>query len=521
MQANLFSHFRSLYQDKLDQAFIIDETDKIYTYRTLDEETGRIANYLKSLGIVKGDRVAAYVEKSPEAIMFYLACIRSGIIFLPLNPAYTVDELKYFFDNAAPNLVVCSSASFDKISTICKIVGIKNIRTLDKGRIGSLFMGLMEQDSNFEDAHCEKNDIAVVLYTSGTTGLPKGAMISHHNLYFNGLALKNYWGFEQSDTLLHALPIFHVHGLFFACHCTLLSGAKMYFLDKFEEARVIQYLSSSTVFMGVPTYYTRLLASDNFTKACTQNIRLFISGSAPLLDATFNEFKNRTGHAILERYGMTETGIITSNPLEGGRLAGTVGVPLPGNLVRVVDDNHQPLPIDEVGHIQVKGENVFKGYWRLPEKTKEEFTPDGYFKTGDLGKIDSNGYLSIVGRSKDLIITGGLNVYPKEIESCLNRIDGVKETAVIGLPHHDFGEAVTAVIVSSEQPVSLNEATILNFAKQHLANYKVPKAVLFVTELPRNTMGKIQKNKLRERYKELYLAADKSSGSDQAEALRA
>jgi malonyl-CoA/methylmalonyl-CoA synthetase len=345
----------------------------------------------------------------------------------------------------------------------------------------------------------ERDDLAALLYSSGTTGRPKGIMLSHGNLADNGKTLVDIWGFGSADRLLHALPVFHVHGLFVAIHCVLLSGASMRWLEKFDAPQVIGLLPECTVMMGVPTFYTRLLAEDSFAADCCTNMRLFISGSAPLLVETFDEFRGRTGHTIIERYGMTETNMNTSNPLQGERRAGTVGLPLPGVDVRVVDDKGEPVPTGETGDLQVRGGNVFQGYWRMPEKTREDFTDDGFFNTGDKATISADGYVAIVGRAKDLIISGGLNIYPKEIEQLLDDVEGVVESAVIGIPHADFGEAVVAVIVPTAGG-ELDEQAIIEFSKGKIANFKVPKRVVFVDELPRNAMGKVQKNVLRDRY---------------------
>lgn len=371
--------------------------------------------------------------------------------------------------------------------------------TLDGDSVGTLCEAANSMPRTFETVARADTDLAAILYTSGTTGRPKGAMISHGNLLSNGQVLLDYWGWKEGDILLHALPIFHVHGLFVACSCALLNASEMIFYSKFDARKVMEELPNATVMMGVPTFYTRLLAEDSFTKELAENVRLFISGSAPLLEETFEAFEERTGKVILERYGMTETGMNTSNPLDGKRIAGTVGFPLPGTQVRIMEgDKH--LAADEVGSLQVKGPNVFQGYWRMPEKTKEEFTEDGFFITGDLGKIDDNGYVSIVGRSKDLIISGGYNIYPKEVEMILNDMPNVEESAVFAFEHSDFGEGVAAAIVKANEQNSVSDAEIIDTCKENLAGFKVPRRIVYLDELPRNTMGKVQKNILRDLY---------------------
>jgi malonyl-CoA/methylmalonyl-CoA synthetase len=484
-----------------EKPLIITETEKTITYQDIDLLSAQLAHQLTSLGLAKGDRLVIQVPKSVEAFALYLACLRSGIIFVPLNPAFPLPELKYYLENAEPKAVVCAQINFDEISILAQELGIKIIKTLDQEGTNSL-VAENSEDPSFSTVAVEKKDIAVIIYTSGTTGKPKGAMISHHNLAVNGQNLKDCWGFQSNDVLLHSLPIFHVHGLFFAFHCVMLAGATTIFLSKFSTDTTLRFLPQATVMMGVPTYYTRLLANNSFQKQCCTKMRLFISGSAPLRKETFQEFKTRTGLEILERYGMSETGINTSNPLQGERRVGTVGLSLGKSELRIVDEHNQNLPVQQVGNVQVKGENVFAGYWQMPEKTKMEFTDDGFFKTGDLGKISEDGYLSLVGRAKDLIISGGLNVYPKEVETYLDAIPGVVESAVIGLPHDDFGEAVTAIIVLEN--LKVNNVLIKEYLKNKLASYKTPKKCLFVESLPRNAMGKIQKNILRAKYEHLY-----------------
>ncbi|MGL6340054.1 MAG: AMP-binding protein [Waterburya sp.] len=463
--------------------------------------SAQIACELNKLGINKGDRLVAIVSKSVEALALYLACLRSGVIFVPLNPAFTLNELEYFLENAETKIIVCNQNAIDEIRAIASQIGIKIVKTIDAADPNNLLAPLKNQSQapEFLDVNVASDDPAVMIYTSGTTGKPKGAMLSHQNLAVNGMDLKNHWDFQEQDVLLHCLPIFHVHGLFFATHCVMLSGASMLFLSKFSVEIVLKFLRGATVMMGVPTYYTRLLADSRFQKQFCHKMRLFISGSAPLRQETFSLFKTRTGLEILERYGMSETGVNTSNPLTGERRLGTVGLPLGKSELRVVDDHDQILPRGQVGHVQVKGENIFSGYWQMPEKTRAEFTSDGFFRTGDLGKLSEDNYLSLVGRAKDLIISGGMNVYPFEVESYLNQISGICESAVIGIPDQDFGEAVTAVIVVDDN-FNLNQQQIKEILKPKLVNYKIPKKLFLINKLPRNTMGKVQKNKLREQF---------------------
>ncbi len=503
MSHNLYEILTASVKNK-ENTFLITEDESLFTYQDINILSARIAYQLHRLGIGKGDRLVASVPKSVEALALYLGCLRSGVIFVPLNPAFPLNELQYYLENAEPKIVVCSPDSFAEITTLAAKIDINIVKTIEATDENSLIVPkkIEPEALNFPTVDVAENDIAVMIYTSGTTGKPKGAMLSHHNLVVNGTDLKNCWGFGENDILLHSLPIFHVHGLFFSTHCVMLSGASMIFLPKFNPEFVIKFLPQATVMMGVPTYYRRLLVDNRFQKECCSKMRLFISGSAPLREETFQEFKIRTGLEILERYGMSETGVNTSNPLKGERRIGTVGLPLGKSELRIVDDHDRPLPPEQVGNVQVKGENIFTGYWRMPEKTKAEFTADGFFQTGDLGKLSQDGYISLVGRAKDLIISGGMNVYPKEVEACLNEITGVCESAVIGLPHPDFGEAVTAVLVSDN--LEMSNRQIKAYLQEILANYKIPKQFLFTESLPRNAMGKVQKNILRKRYKDLY-----------------
>jgi malonyl-CoA/methylmalonyl-CoA synthetase len=470
-----------------------------YTYGDLDEHSARLANLLTSCGVVPGDRVAVQVEKSPHAVFLYLACLRAGAIYLPINPAYTRDETDYFLDDAQPKVMVCPPKRFEEISGLCGCHDIPQLFTLGPAGEGTLIERSSAHSPTFQTAAVSENDVAAILYSSGTTGKPKGAMLTHRNLASNAATLVQAWGFTGGDVLLHALPIFHVHGLFVALHCAMVSRSRLLFLPHFDAAQVCSLLPRATVFMGVPTYYTRLLALPEFDMQACQGMRLFISGSAPLLTETFEQFQRRTGHTILERYGLTETIMNTSNPLEGPRVFGSVGLPLPGVEVRIAGPDDQPLAAGAVGEILVRGLNVFAGYWRRPETSTACFTPDGFFRTGDLGRFDAQDYVSIVGRSKDLIISGGYNVYPKEIEDCLDRLEGVQESAVIGMPHPDFGEAVMAIIVP-RPGVAVEAETIRPRLRTTLANYKLPKLVALTKELPRNAMGKVQKNLLREAF---------------------
>lgn len=504
--ANLFAALRAAFPHNLDAVAIETDTGLNYSWRDLERATAMMANLLQSLKLPEGSRIAVQVEKSVEAVMLYLATLRAGYVFLPLNTAYQSAEIEYFITNAEPAVVVCSSKNFGWVSKIAFKAGTQHVFTLDDNRTGSL----LERAAHCSDRHQvvarQADDLAAILYTSGTTGRSKGAMLTHGNLLSNAQVLKNYWGWQPGDVLMHVLPIFHVHGLFVALHGALLNGSKMIWMAKFEPRKVIDKLPEATVFMGVPTLYVRLLAEPGLDREAVRNMRLFIAGSAPLLIETFVAWQQRTGHTILERYGMSETAMLTSNPYharDGERRGGTVGYPLPGVSLRVVDDAGQPLPVGEIGGIQVKGPNVFKGYWRMPEKTAEEFTADGYFKTGDVGKIDARGYVTIVGRSKDLIISGGYNVYPAEIEGYINEMPGVAESAVVGVPHPDFGEVGVAVLVRKPGE-ALDPEQVIAALKSRLANFKIPKRCFVVDDLPRNTMGKVQKNLLREQHKHIF-----------------
>ncbi|MDB5494873.1 MAG: matB [Phenylobacterium sp.] len=469
MSENLYDRLAGGFPaDRAKPCFLTSDGAAI-SYGALEAGAAQVAGRLIALGVEPGDRVALQAEKSPEAVMVYLGTLKAGAVFLPLNAAYTAAEIDYFRADAEPKVFVSDPPAF-----VAEAQGAAPLE---------------------ETVARAAADLAAIIYTSGTTGRSKGAMLSHGNLAANALALHEIWGFSAEDVLLHALPIFHVHGLFVALHCAFLSGAPMVWLPRFADAEVLAGLSRATVMMGVPTFYTRLLANPDFTRDTAAHMRLFICGSAPLLPSTFAEFEDRTGQRILERYGMSEAVIITSNPLDGDRLAGSVGYPLPGVELRIAGA--------ETGVVEIRGPSVFSGYWRNPGKTAEEFTADGFFITGDVGRQDPDGRVWISGRAKDLIISGGYNVYPKEVELVLDELAGVVESAVIGVPHPDFGEGVVAVVIG-QRGFAGDEAALIAQARAQLAAYKAPKRVMFVDELPRNTMGKVQKNLLRERYAALF-----------------
>ena len=498
MNANLYALLHDHFAEHAEQPCLLIPGGPVIHYDDLDAASARIGHALLAAGCHTGDRVAVQIDKSWEALALYLACLRAGLVYLPLNSAYRVEstnELPYFFADAEPAVIVCRANMLDSITALRPQAAVMTLH----GGSASLLGRAAEKPESFDTVRSRPDDLAAILYTSGTTGRAKGAMLTHRNLGSNALTLVGHWGFTRGDVLLHALPIYHVHGLFVACHCAMLSAARMLWLPKFDAKEVVGLLPQATVMMGVPTFYTRLLAEVGFNAAACRTIRIFVSGSAPLLPDTFDEFKARTGHAILERYGMTETGMNTSNPLAGERIAGTVGPPLPGISVRVVGTQGEPCAAGVVGAIEVKGPNVFAGYWRMNEKTREEFTGDGYFRTGDLGEFTPSGYLKISGRAKDMIISGGLNIYPKEIEEKIDSLPGIFESAVIGVPDADFGEAVTAVVVAKEG-ASPSESDIISTLKAEIAAFKVPKRVHFVENLPRNAMGKVEKSVLRQRF---------------------
>lgn len=518
MNHNLYVALRAAFPADLD-GVAIETADGPgaplrYTWADLERGTAMIANLLDGLALPPASRVAVQTDKSVEALMLYLAVLRAGHVYLPLNNAYQAGEVEYFIGNAEPAVVVCSPKNFGWVSKLAFRLGTRNVFTLGDDRSGSLLDRAALMSTSHEPAPRGADDLAAILYTSGTTGRSKGAMLSHGNLLSNAQVLKDYWDWQPGDVLLHALPIFHVHGLFVASHGALLNGSKMIWFGKFDPKAVIARLPEATVFMGVPTLYVRMLAEPALDKAACASMRLFISGSAPLLVETFDDWRGRTGHTILERYGMSETIMLTSNPCrpdDGDRRRGTVGFPLPGVGLRVVAEAEggglRACDTDEIGGIEVRGPNVFSGYWRMPEKTAEEFRVDAdgqrWFKTGDVGKVDARGYVTIVGRSKDLIISGGYNVYPAEIEGLLNEMPGIAESAVIGVPHPDFGEAVVAVLIPRPGAAVSGDEVIASL-KQRIANFKVPKRVFIEPELPRNAMGKVQKNLLRQQHAGLF-----------------
>jgi malonyl-CoA/methylmalonyl-CoA synthetase len=519
---NLYALMEAQFPRDLNAPWLETRDGVIYSWRDLHYASARLAGWLRSLGLAAdaqgvAPRVAVQVEKSPEALMLYLATLRAGLVFVPLNTAYQRAEIEYFLGDAAPAVFVCTPQREAELRPLAQRAGVAHTMTLGTARDGSLLAEAAAFADGFPTVHRSARDLAAILFTSGTTGRSKGAMLSHGNLAHNAFTLDELWGFREEreagghDVLLHALPLFHVHGLFVASHAALLAGAQMIFLPRFDAREVVQRLPRSTVFMGVPTYYTRLLDEAGFDRHACRNMRLFISGSAPLLADTFREFHRRSGHVIVERYGMSETLMLTSNPYFGiaarDRIAGTVGQPLPGTSVRVVNDDGSACSVGEIGRVEVSGPSIFSGYWRMPEKTAEEFTADGFFRTGDVGHFGGSGrsddYLTLVGRSKDLVISGGYNVYPKEVEGYIDEMPGVVESAVFGLPHRDFGEAVAAVVVRAPG-ATLQEAAVIAALKDRIANYKVPKRVFVVDELPRNTMGKVQKNVLRDRYRDTF-----------------
>ncbi len=519
--ANLYNLLRQGFPADLDDTAIELVGDSAheplyYTWRDLDAGSAMLANLLESLALPPLSRIAAQVDKSVEALLLYLAVLRAGHVFLPLNTAYQEAELAYFIGNAEPAVVVCAPRNFGWIAQLAFRAGVSHVFTLGDDRRGTLLDRAAFQPRSQQPASRGPDDLAAILYTSGTTGRSKGAMLSHGNLASNAEVLHRAWAWREGrtlprherDVLIHALPIFHVHGLFVACHGALRAGAKMLWFNRFDAGAVVARLPEASVFMGVPTLYVRLLAEPGLDAARCRAMRLFVSGSAPLLLETFREFQSRTGHTILERYGMSETVMLTSNPYApaGARRGGTVGPALPGVGLRIVGERGQPLAAGEIGGIEVRGPNVFKGYWRMPEMTADDFTPVLWFKTGDVGRMDDDGYVTIVGRSKDLVITGGYNVYPAEVEGFLNELPGVAESAVVGVPHHDFGEAVVAVLVP-RPGAALEPAAVQAALKGRIAGFKVPKAVIVTPELPRNAMGKVQKNLLREAHRALFVTA--------------
>jgi malonyl-CoA/methylmalonyl-CoA synthetase len=496
-------NFPTLVRERMhapDAVFIRSDDGRVFTYEDYWSLSGRIANALMQCSVKAGDRVAVQVQKGVEALAVFVACARLGAIFLPLNPAYTTTEVDYFVSDAEPSFLICEPARFEALSKKISVV-----LTLDDEGEGSLVEAFRSQPITFKDADMNWDDPLAILYTSGTTGKSKGALLTHGNLASNALTLMEAWAFTPRDVLIHALPIYHTHGLFTATNTVLLSGGSLLFRREFNVDDVVSLFPQATSLMGVPTFYTRLVRHKRLNRELVQHMRLFISGSAPLLAETHRQFEEKTGHAILERFGMTETNMNSSNPYKGERRAGTVGLPLPGVEVRVSDPaTGAPLRQGDIGMIEVRGPNVFKGYWRNPEKTATEFRPDGFFITGDLGAFDAQGYLTISGRGKDVVITGGFNVYPKEIETELDQFPGVLESAVIGVPHPDLGEGVTAIVVLKSGQTTLDEQGIVAELQKRLAKFKVPKRIIAVPELPRNAMGKVQKGALRTTYAELF-----------------
>ncbi len=516
LDQNLYTCFRDRRPTDPSALFLRADRGSL-AYGDLDGETGQYAAALAACGVSPGDRVVVQVGKSMEFVLLYLACLRVGAVFVPLNPAYTPTELAYFLDDAKPQVLVCdpdADATHD-LAALAGEAGIGHCLTLGMDGSGSLPEAAAALPPSDDIIHRERDDLAAILYTSGTTGRSKGAMITHGNLISNGLVLHEYWGWVPGDVLLHALPVFHVHGLFVALHCALLNGSEVIFLDAFDPARLVAELPGASVLMGVPTFYVRLLNTPGFDRSVSDGVRVFISGSAPLLPETFDQFEALTGQPILERYGMTEAGMITSNPYDDGeRIAGTVGYALPGIHARVADRDGATLPAGEIGILEIAGPNVFAGYWNMPEKTAEEFRTDGHFITGDMATMAEDGRITIVGRAKDLIISGGFNVYPKEVEEQLDQIPGVRESCVIGLPHPDLGEAVIAVIVpeaggeavgaSGAGAGAISSESVATFLADRLARFKQPRQVVLVDALPRNAMGKVQKKALREDYAGLF-----------------
>ncbi|CAN5199191.1 malonyl-CoA synthase [soil metagenome] len=503
---NIYEAMQTRFPADPQRPFATLPAGHVVTYADVEARSAAFAHVLAQMGVGIGDRVAVQADKSIDMLMLYLGSVRAGAVFLPLNTAYTAHELDYFMRDAEPALFVCSTAKRGAIEPLARAAGVTHVEDLDDHGTGSLSRLADAAPTHFATVARQADDLAAILYTSGTTGRAKGAMLSHGNLLSNAETLTDYWRFTGGDVLLHALPIFHTHGLFVATNIILCAGASMLFVPQFDAATVMALLPRATAMMGVPTFYIRLLGEAGFTRDLVTGMRLFISGSAPLSADIHREFRERTGHAILERYGMTETNMNTSNPYDGDRVAGTVGLPLPGVSVRIADpETGAILPQGEIGVIEVMGPNVFQGYWRMPEKTASEFH-DGFFITGDLGLIDERGYVAIVGRAKDLIIAGGYNIYPAEVETVLDELPEVRESAVIGVPHGDMGEAVVAVVVPRDRALA-DEAAIKAAVAPILARFKQPRRIVFVDELPKNSMGKVQKTVLRDRYGDIFLAA--------------
>ncbi|HME72031.1 MAG TPA: AMP-binding protein [Myxococcota bacterium] len=500
---DLYGTLAAAFRPHLQEPWIELPEGGTLPYAAVEEGSAKVAGLLRTLGVGRGDRVAVQVDKTPEALLAYLGTVRAGAVFVPLNPAYRAEEVAYFLHDSEPVVAIGRPEAARNFESVATESPLRHFFALGADGRGTWSDAVAAASPVLDDAPVGERDLASIVYTSGTTGRAKGAMLTHGNLVSNAVTLHALWGFQRGDVLLHALPIFHVHGLYVATHTAMLNASRIRFHARFNAHDVVEALAGSTVFMGVPTMYTRMLAQPDLTGERCAGMRLFVSGSAPLPPETFERFRERTAHTILERYGMTETGMNASNPWQGERRAGTVGRALPGVQVRVVGEDGRPVPAGHVGDVQVRGPNVLAGYWRRPEKDAEEFTADGFFRTGDLGVFDPDGYLTLVGRSKDLVISGGFNVYPKEIELLLDALPGVAESAVIGVPHPDFGEGVTAVLVLKPGG-HMGEADVLAALRPHLAPFKLPKAVRLVDELPRNAMGKVQKNLLRERFTGLY-----------------
>jgi malonyl-CoA/methylmalonyl-CoA synthetase len=495
---NLFTTFSWHQPTDRERLLLTTSSGISFSYADAWRESARIANFLTTIGLKPGNRITVQTSKSPQAVWLYLACLRGGFIYHPLNDAYQPAELEFFVNDAEPRVIICDPANED---IFINLAGKNDYQvfTMDGAGQGSLADSIDSAADEFTTLDCESDTTAILLYSSGTTGKPKGAMLTHGNLIANTATLVDSWGFSAADRLLHALPIYHAHGLFVALGCVLTSGCSMTFLPRFDVHEVLRCLSGTTVMMGIPTFYSRLLNETDFGPNTCRSIRLFISGSAPLPVELHRQFSSRTGHVILERYGMTETSMLSSNPLAGKRRPGTVGPPLPGITIRIVDEDERPVATGTTGDIQVQGPNVFKGYWRLESTTTDNFTADGFFRTGDQGFFCADGYLTIMGRSKDMIISGGLNVYPREIEQVIDELNGIVESAVIGIPHADFGESVIAIVVT-EPGFNASESGMMATLRKRLANFKRPKRLFFTTQLPRNTMGKVQKNTLRQQY---------------------
>jgi malonyl-CoA/methylmalonyl-CoA synthetase len=500
-QGNLYSRIGAVAAQRPDAPALRSPGRADLSYAGLQVAVARYANVLRAAGVERGDRVLVQVEKSPEALFLYLATLRNGAIFVPLNTAYTASEVRYFAGDAEPRLLVCDPRLEGALRPVAASLSIPRLLTLGPAGDGEFAALATNAAGDCPVTECEAGETAAILYTSGTTGRSKGAMLSHGNLASNAASLIELWRFAAGDVLLHALPIYHVHGLFVAMHCALLSGACTVLLPRLDVGQLVELMPTATVFMGVPTYYTRLLEDARIDARLCASMRLFVCGSAPLLPGTFAAFEQRTGHRILERYGMTEAGMIASNPYEGERVPGTVGFALPGVQARVADEHGNPVETGGAGVLEIKGPNVFGGYWRMPEKTRSEFRPDGFFVTGDVATKQADGRIAIVGRAKDLIISGGFNIYPRELELALDEIPGVQESAVIGVPHRDFGEGVVAVL-TLQGAARLTEAEVQANLATRIARFKLPKRVFFVAELPRNAMGKVQKNLLRDTYRD-------------------